>query len=32
VPKNFFEIMEDLAPEGMAQLKLIKGPDGAQQP
>ncbi|HEU4373156.1 MAG TPA: type VI secretion system protein TssA [Telluria sp.] len=30
VSKNFFEIMEDLAPEGMAQLKLIRGPDGAK--
>ncbi|MES2297917.1 MAG: type VI secretion system protein TssA [Pseudomonadota bacterium] len=26
VPKNFFEIMEDLAPEGMAQLTVISGP------
>lgn len=31
VPKNFFEIMEDLAPEGIAQLLVIKGPDGTQQ-
>jgi type VI secretion system protein ImpA len=30
VPKSFFEIMEDLAPDGMAQLMVIKGPDGAQ--
>lgn len=29
VPKNFMEIMEDLAPDGMAQLNVIKGPDGA---
>lgn len=29
VPKNFFEIIEDLAPEGMSQLLVIKGPDGA---
>jgi type VI secretion system protein ImpA len=27
VPMNFFEIMEDLAPEGMSQLMVIKGPD-----
>jgi type VI secretion system protein ImpA len=26
VPKNFFEIMEDLAPDGMAQLTLVSGP------
>jgi type VI secretion system protein ImpA len=26
VPKNFFEIMEDLAPEGLAQLTVISGP------
>jgi type VI secretion system protein ImpA len=26
VPKNFFEIMEDLAPEGMAQLLVVSGP------
>jgi type VI secretion system protein ImpA len=25
VPKNFFEIMEDLAPDGMAQLTVISG-------
>jgi type VI secretion system protein ImpA len=29
VPKNFMEIMEDLAPDGMAQLHVIKGPDPA---
>jgi type VI secretion system protein ImpA len=29
VPKSFLEILEDLAPDGMAQLKVIKGPDGA---
>jgi type VI secretion system protein ImpA len=28
VSKNFMEIMEDLAPDGMAQLHVIKGPDG----
>ena len=26
VPKNFFEIMEDLAPDGVAQLTVISGP------
>lgn len=26
VPKNFFEIMEDLAPDGMTQLLVISGP------
>ena len=31
VPKSFFEIMEDLAPEGMSQLMVIKGPDLAAQ-
>ncbi len=31
VPKNFLEIMQDLAPEGIAQLLVIKGQDGAQQ-
>jgi type VI secretion system protein ImpA len=31
VPKNFFEIMEDLAPEGIAQLTVIKGPRGEAQ-
>ena len=31
VPKSFMEIMEDLAPDGMAQLMVIKGPDGSQQ-
>jgi type VI secretion system protein ImpA len=32
VPKNFFEIMEDLAPEGMAQLLMVSGPrEGEQQ-
>ena len=25
VPKNFFEIMEDLAPDGMAQLTAVSG-------
>jgi type VI secretion system protein ImpA len=31
VPKSFIEIMEDLAPEGMSQLKVIRGPEGAKQ-
>jgi type VI secretion system protein ImpA len=30
VPKSFLEILEDLAPDGMAQLKVIQGPDGAR--
>jgi type VI secretion system protein ImpA len=29
VPMNFFEIMQDMAPDGIAQLKVIRGPDGA---
>jgi type VI secretion system protein ImpA len=29
VPKNFVEIMEDLAPDGIGQLMVIKGPDGS---
>ena len=31
VPKNFMEIMEDLAPDGVAQINVFKGPDGATQ-
>ena len=31
VHKNFFEILEDLAPEGISQLKVIKGPDPTGQ-
>ena len=31
VPKNFMEIMEDLAPDGLSQLMVIKGPDEAKQ-
>ena len=31
VPMNFFEIMQDLAPDGVAQLTVIRGPDGSQQ-
>lgn len=26
VPKNFFEVLEDLAPDGMAQLLMVSGP------
>ncbi|KQX01186.1 hypothetical protein ASC94_00605 [Massilia sp. Root418] len=33
VPKNFFEIMEDLAPDGMTQLLVVSGPrEEEQQP
>jgi type VI secretion system protein ImpA len=28
-PKSFIEIMEDLAPDGLSQLRVIKGPDAA---
>jgi type VI secretion system protein ImpA len=33
VPKNFFEIMEDLAPDGIAQLTVISGarPEAPQE-
>ena len=33
VPKNFFEIMEDLAPDGLTQLLVVSGPraEEAQQ-
>jgi type VI secretion system protein ImpA len=31
VPMNFFEIIQDLAPDGIAQLTVIRGPDGTQQ-
>ena len=31
VPKNFFEIVNDLAPEGMAQLLVISGPQDEAQ-
>jgi type VI secretion system protein ImpA len=31
VPMNFFEIMQDLAPDGVAQLTVIRGPDGSKQ-
>jgi type VI secretion system protein ImpA len=30
VPMNFFEIMQDLAPDGVAQLEVIRGPDGSK--
>lgn len=30
VPMNFFEIMQDLAPDGIAQLTVIRGPDGTE--
>lgn len=30
VPMNFFEIMQDMAPDGIAQLKVIRGPDGSE--
>lgn len=26
-PKNFFEIMEELAPESVSQLKILRGPE-----
>ncbi len=29
VPMSFMEILADLAPDGMAQLNVIKGPDGS---
>lgn len=31
VPKNFFEIMEDLAPDGMMQLLAVSGPRPEEQ-
>jgi len=31
VPMNFFEIMQDLAPDGIGQLTVIRGPDGTEQ-
>jgi type VI secretion system protein ImpA len=31
VPMNFFELMENLAPDGIAQLTFIRGPDGSQE-
>lgn len=29
-PKNFFEIMEELAPESVSQLKILRGPESGQ--
>lgn len=31
VPMNFFELMENLAPDGIAQLTFIRGPDGSEK-
>jgi type VI secretion system protein ImpA len=31
VPMDFFQLMQDLAPEGMAQLSVIRGPDKSKQ-
>ncbi|MET0856382.1 MAG: type VI secretion system protein TssA [Telluria sp.] len=31
VPKTFMEIMADIAPDGMAQLMVLKGDDGTAQ-
>lgn len=31
VPMNFFDIMKDLAPDGVAQLAVIRGPEGSKQ-
>ena len=31
VPMNFFELLQDLAPEGVAQLTVIRGPDGSRR-
>ncbi|KQQ97204.1 type VI secretion system protein TssA [Massilia sp. Leaf139] len=31
VPMNFFELMQDLAPDGVPQLNVIRGPDGTEQ-
>ena len=28
-PKNFFEIMEELAPESVGQLKILRGPEAS---
>lgn len=29
-PMNFFEILQDMAPEGLSQVKVIRGPDGSE--
>ncbi|MBQ5963906.1 type VI secretion system protein TssA [Massilia sp. ZL223] len=31
VPMDFFQIMQDLAPDGVAQLAVIRGPDMSKQ-
>jgi type VI secretion system protein ImpA len=31
VPMNFFEIMRDLAPDGVAQLVVIRGPEASKR-
>jgi type VI secretion system protein ImpA len=31
VPMNFFEIMKDLAPDGVAQLVVIRGPEASKR-
>jgi type VI secretion system protein ImpA len=31
VPMDFFELLQDLAPEGVAQLVMIRGPGGSKQ-
>lgn len=31
VPMNFLEILQDLAPDGVAQMAVIRGPDGSKQ-
>ncbi len=30
VPMTFFDILQDLAPDGISQLKVIRGPDGSE--
>ncbi|CAN7364148.1 type VI secretion system protein TssA [Massilia sp. LjRoot122] len=31
VPMNFLEILQDLAPDGVAQMAVIRGPDSSKQ-
>lgn len=31
VPMNFLELLQDLAPDGVAQMAVIRGPDGSAQ-
>lgn len=31
VPMSFLEILQDLAPDGVAQMAVIRGPDGSKQ-